>query len=236
MNAVNTSVPAGVFDLVGQSGLLVQLVLLLLASTSVLCWAIIWLKSKLLRTATAENERFLDLFWKGKTLEEIYHKTEAVPEAPLSRVYRAGYKELARLSPPEAPPGSSPGLEEVDSVARALSRSSQQELMELEKHLSWLATTASAAPFVGLFGTVWGIMNSFHQIGATGSANLAVVAPGISEALIATAVGLAAAIPAVIAYNYFVNRLKKIAIDLDSFSKDLLNIVQRKLILDGRKK
>jgi biopolymer transport protein TolQ len=115
----------------------------------------------------------------------------------------------------------------MESVQRTLSRTSNEQISNLEKNLNWLATTASAAPFVGLFGTVLGIMNAFHSIAATGAANLAIVAPGISEALITTATGIGAAIPAVIAYNYFIGEIKKVAVDIEYFSQDFISIIQR---------
>ncbi|MGE0614650.1 MAG: MotA/TolQ/ExbB proton channel family protein, partial [Bacteriovoracia bacterium] len=150
---------------------------------------------------------------------------------PVAKVFRSGYKELQKLSLTERNGGT---FQEVDNVNRALVRASMHEMSNMEKYLSWLATTASASPFVGLFGTVWGIMNSFQRIGTAETVNLAVVAPGISEALIATAVGLAAAIPAVIAYNHFVNHVKKIGVDVDNFSNDFLNIIQRGLMAGGK--
>ena len=121
-------------------------------------------------------------------------------------------------------------MPEVSNIQRALNRTHALEIDEFEKYVDWLASTASAAPFVGLFGTVWGIMNSFQNIGAMGSASLAVVAPGISEALIATAVGLAAAIPAAIFYNYLINKIKRMSLDIESFSQEFLNMVQRSLL------
>ena len=139
----------------------------------------------------------------------------------------AGFKELQKLTSTERTTG---GRQEVDNIQRALMRAGNSAVENLEKNVSILATTASAAPFVGLFGTVWGIMNSFLGIGQTGQANLAVVAPGISEALIATAVGLGAAIPAVVAYNHFAAKIKRLATDMDCFSNDFLNIVQRGLM------
>ena len=133
-------------------------------------------------------------------------------------------KELKRLSNTELEAIRHEG---VENVHRALLRASNTEIAALERQVGWLATTASAAPFIGLFGTVWGIMNSFQNIGATGAANLAVVAPGISEALITTATGIGAAIPAVIAYNHFAGQIKRLATDMDCFAHDFLNIVQR---------
>lgn len=223
----------GILDLVSQSGFMVKLVLFALVAASVLCWAIILTKSREVRMALRKNKVFLDLFWNSKNLEEIYTKTEKMIRCPVANVFRAGYRELKKLNAGEKATIDA-GLE-VENIQRALARTLQTETGALEKYVSILATTASAAPFVGLFGTVWGIMNSFHSIGSSGSANLAVVAPGISEALIATAVGLAAAIPAVIAYNHFIGRIRKVTLDMDCFSNDLLNIIQRSFLSGKRK-
>lgn len=222
----------GVLDLVLSSGLVVQMVLLFLLAASVFCWTIIITKWRFLKGAGAENSSFLTVFWHGKSIEEIFTKSDKYPRSPVANVFKSGFKELKKLTGAE---NKSLDVDAVDNISRALARASTSEIATLERHISWLATTASAAPFVGLFGTVWGIMNSFQGIGATGSANLAVVAPGISEALIATAVGLAAAIPAVIAYNHFVGQIKKMAVDMDCFAQDFLNIVNRS-ILSGPKK
>lgn len=224
--------PSGVLDLIMASGLVVKLVLILLLFASVVSWAIIFSKWRLMKLALHENATFLKVFWSAKNIDEIYEKTEKYDRSPIASVFKSGFKELKKLSSSE-----SRGLDSdsVDNVSRALMRASTSEIAGLEKHVSWLATTASGAPFVGLFGTVWGIMNSFQNIGASGTANLAVVAPGISEALIATAVGLAAAIPAVIAYNYFAGQIKRVAVDMDCFAQDFLNIVQRSVLGSSRK-
>lgn len=221
----------GIFDLISHSGPMAKFVLLLLMSASVLSWAIIFFKWKLLKQAQLENAQFLNMFWNGKSIEEIFLKSEKYDQSPVANVFRSGVKELKKLTGADGRAVDEGG---VHNVSRALSRASQNEMSALEKHVSWLATTASAAPFVGLFGTVWGIMNSFQSIGATGAASLAVVAPGISEALITTATGIGAAIPAVIGYNMFSNQIRKVAIDMDCFAQDFLNIVQRSAL--GTKK
>src|SRR5262249_47311160 len=143
---------------------------------------------------------FLNVFWHGKNIEEIFAKSEKFPASPVATVFKAGVKELKKVNSSDSDADSAG---KIDNIHRALLRSSTAEVAALETSLGWLATTASAAPFIGLFGTVWGIMNSFQSIGATGAANLATVGPGISEALITTATGIAAAIPAVVAYNHF---------------------------------
>ncbi len=206
----------GILELVLEAGFAAKMVLLLLMAVSVYCWAIILMKWRILRHAMTENTKFLNLFWHGKGIEEVFSKSEKFTRSPVAAVFRSGYREMKKGSE-----------DNVDNVARALMRASNSEVASLERHIAWLATTASAAPFVGLFGTVWGIMVSFQNIGATGAANLAVVAPGISEALVATAAGIGAAIPAVVGYNYFVGQIKRLAIDMDCFSQDFLNIIQR---------
>lgn len=221
-----------ILQLLWQAGWVVKLVLLALTGASVMCWAIILVKGRTLRQAQRSEASFLQVFWASKSLEEIFSKSDQFPHAPSAQVFKSGFKELQKLSSTDRTPG---GAMEVGNVQRALHRTHASVIAGLEKRLGWLATTASAAPFVGLFGTVWGIMTSFQMIGATGAASLAVVAPGISEALIATAVGLAAAIPAVIAYNHFVQKIRRVAVDLDGFCQDFLNIVQRGLLAGGRK-
>lgn len=219
-----TQTSLSAIDLIAQAGPMVQFVLLLLLFASVFCWAIIILKIKALKKAKEENDAFLAKFWKSKSLEQVSSDAEKFSHSPVASLFLSGFKELKKLSLTDR---TQEGEQEVENIGRALARASNSEVTTLDKHVSWLATTASAAPFVGLFGTVWGIMNSFQNIGATGAANLAVVAPGISEALIATAMGLAAAIPAAVAYNYFVHQIKRMVIDMDCFSQDFLNIVQR---------
>lgn len=225
---MHSSVPAttslGLVDLVLSAGLMGKLVLLLLLGISVFCWAVILAKWKALKLAQSENANFLSFFWQSKSMDEIFSRVDQYAKAPVASVFRSGMKELRKL-----PGGSEPAVAslEMENIARSLTRSSNEEIAHLEKYVTWLATTASSAPFIGLFGTVWGIMTSFQRIGASGAANLAVVAPGISEALIATAAGIGAAIPAAVFYNYFLNRIKRIALDIDGFNQDFLNIVRR---------
>ncbi len=229
MNTAPHSLSA--WSLIEQASPLVKFILLMLLSASVLTWAIIILKIKLIKTSKAGNSFFLEIFWNAKSLEEIQQQVETIPYSPIAHVFSAGYKELRKLPANERTENGTP---EISNIERALNRSHANEVDLLEKYMEWLATTASAAPFVGLFGTVWGIMSSFQNIGATGSASLSVVAPGISEALIATAVGLAAAIPAVIAYNSLLNKMNRISLDIESFSQDFLNMIQRSLLSHKR--
>jgi biopolymer transport protein TolQ len=220
-------VSLGVLDLIGQAGPVAKLVLLALLGASVVCWGVIFSKWFALKRANLENGEFLEIFWGSKTIDEIVEKTAKLVSSPVASVFRSGVKELKKLSSEEL---SNVGVEKIDNIQRALFRASTSEVTTLEKNVGLLATTASAAPFVGLFGTVWGIMNSFQSIGASGSANLAVVAPGISEALITTAMGIAAAIPAVIAYNHFAGQIRRVAVEMEGFSQDFVNIVQRSVL------
>jgi biopolymer transport protein TolQ len=228
MNTTATAPNLSAWSLIADSSSLVKLILLLLLFASVLTWAIIFTKMKLLKNAKIENDAFLELFWNSKTLDEVQNEIDGYPQSPIAKVFQSGFKELRKLPVSDR---TLDGTPEVSNIERALNRTHAVEMDELEKYLDWLASTASAAPFVGLFGTVWGIMNSFQNIGAMGSASLAVVAPGISEALISTAVGLAAAIPAAIFYNYLLSRVKRVSLDLDTFSQDFLNMIQRSLLV-----
>ena len=209
----------------------VKLTLLTLIGMSIACWFIIGTKAVRLQQATRQSAKFLDAFWSKQDgnkwsperLETIYAQIGALGGSPLARVFHAGYVELAKITQGER--AASAG--DLESVERALKRASGNEMTTLENQLPVLATTGSVGPFIGLFGTVWGIMSSFLAIGAQHGATLDVVAPGIAEALIATAVGLLAAIPAVMAYNYFVRRIRVLESETDAFAADLLNIVKR---------
>lgn len=216
----------GIWESVTHSGPIGLATLLLLVLFSVVSWAIIVQKAIYLRRAARTSDAFLDAFWKSKRLDQMYEKSEEFLKSPVCQVFRSGYVELARLKKrgSDGAEGLGGGIENVE---RALRRSQNAELTALESLTPFLATVGSTAPFIGLFGTVWGIMKAFRDIGSQGSANLATVAPGISEALIATAAGLAAAIPAVMAYNWFVSRIRVIETDMDAFGADFLNIVKR---------
>ncbi|MEK6706052.1 MAG: protein TolQ [Bdellovibrionota bacterium] len=217
----------GIVTLISDSGPVAKIVLLCLLAASIICWGVMLAKWNRIRRARKQDSEFLAVFWHGKTMDEILVKIDKLNSSPVAAVFKEGTKELKKFSAAE---NKNSQAEKVDNIKRAMTKGSTLEIADLEKHINWLATTASAAPFIGLFGTVWGIMTSFQGIGATGSANLAVVAPGISEALITTATGIAAAIPAVVGYNYFVGQIKRIALDMECFSQDFLNIVQRNVI------
>lgn len=218
-------------DLVLQAGPVVKLVLLILIYFSLVSWAIIFYKFRVIQQAIKDSDRFLDFFWAKKRFDIIGQGVRDFTNSPLAILFREGYHELLQFKK-----RSSTGVESDElsadlggtgNVARALRRATTQETHRLEKYLTFLATTGSTAPFIGLFGTVWGIMDAFHGIGQTGSASLAVVAPGISEALVATAIGLAAAIPAVMGYNHFLNKVNVLIGEMDNFSQEFLNIVER---------
>ncbi len=215
-------------DLIAGAGLVVKLVLLVLVYFSVVSWTIIFFKLRVVHKATRDSERFLDFFWSKKRFDIIHQGVGEFASSPLTVLFREGYQELARTQKRQDGDDVIPAAElgRVENVARALRRATTQETQRLEKFLTFLATTGSTAPFIGLFGTVWGIMDAFRNIGQTGSASLAVVAPGISEALVATAIGLVAAIPAVVAYNHFVNKVNVLTGEMDNFSQEFLNIVE----------
>lgn len=224
--AANNSM--NMLDLVLHSGPTAKLVFLSLMLCSVFSWAIILSKRRTLRIAHDSSQAFLKMFWQAQDLEEIFLKSDAFARAPIGQMFRSGFRELKKLSAQSANILQEPAA--LDNISRALSRTTMTELESLEVRVGILATIASAAPFIGLFGTVWGIMDSFQSIGLTGSANLAVVAPGISEALVNTAAGLFAAIPALVAYNLFQGRLKSMGVLMDTFHQDLLNLIQRSIL------
>lgn len=207
---MNTSV----FQLILQAGLVVKGVLIILLFFSVVSWAIIFFKQKYFSKANKESELFLRAYRVNRNPKGLYQATKNLSLSPMANVFKAVYTDELIKDPGE--------------IKRLLRRYETLESVKLEKYLNFLATTGSTTPFIGLFGTVWGIMNSFHGIGSAGSASLAVVAPGIAEALIATAVGLAAAIPAVIAYNYYLSMARKMIVEMEDFSEDLLELFKRK--------
>jgi biopolymer transport protein TolQ len=220
-----------VLDLVRGSGLVVQAILYLLVLFSVVSWGIIAQKYRQIRRAKRESDKFIEIFWERRNLSSIHDASRELTASPVGQVFRSGYEELVRVSrsKKEGSPGENltTELSGVDNVSRAMKRATSVETTKMEKNCSFLATTASSAPFVGLFGTVWGIMDAFRGLSVTHSSSIQAVAPGIAEALIATAVGLAAAIPALMAYNYFVQQIKFIAVEMDNFQHEFLNIAER---------
>jgi biopolymer transport protein TolQ len=237
MNALN---------LILQSGLVAKGVIAVLLLFSLASWTIIFLKCRSLRRVDRQDERFLKLFREGKQLASMYEDSRRLPQSPLAALYREGYRELSYTVKGNPGPAGQPGGEGAGKaaeippedmlarLARTLRHASLREISGLERSLIFLATTGNITPFIGLFGTVWGIMDAFHGIGMTGSANLGAVAPGIAEALITTAAGLAVAIPGVIGYNYFLNRIKGAATRMDLFGLEFLGTAERIIHRVGR--
>jgi biopolymer transport protein TolQ len=218
-------------EMVTHSGPAVAGVLLLLVFASLASWSIIFRKALHLRRAREQSAHFLEAFWKSKRLDQIFKTAEELPLSPVAQVFRAGYVELSKVSQgqPQNEASMHDQLGGFENVERALGRAANAELTLLEATIPFLGTTAAAAPFVGLFGTVWGIMGAFRDIYQVGNANLATVARPISEALIATAVGLFAAVPALVAYNAFNSRIRVLENEMRNFTADFLNIIKRHL-------
>ncbi len=227
--AQTTAFSTGVFGLIAQSGWVGRSVLLVLLMLSLASWAIIIYKTVVLRRAHAQSDTFLQVFRKSSKFSEVNSVCVQLRGSPLVGVFQAGYLEVNQQvrGGSSAPAQGKPTVRSLESLSRSLVRAATVEGTRLERRLSFLATTASVSPFVGLFGTVWGIMDAFGDIGRMGSANLAVVAPGISEALITTAMGLLAAIPAAVAFNLFSSRVKVLNAMMDDFALEFLNIVER---------
>lgn len=213
------------FKLILQASPVVQGVLIILLFFSVFSWAVIFFKRNTLKAAAVRSKKFLEVFHKSQNLSEVNEAAKKHKASPLAVLFQAGYRELAYLSKGNPQPGITPT--KLESLNRALVRASNGEISRLEKMMIFLATTGSVTPFIGLFGTVWGIMNSFTQLGVVGVATLDTVAPGIAEALIATALGLFAAIPAVVFYNLYLQRIKSVITQMEDFSLEFLNIVER---------
>ena len=233
LTSTNVAVQMGGIESLLQASFIVQIVLLILISLSILSWAIGWAKYRQFKIVKEANELFDQQFFKMNSLDDMFQKMTAHNNSSHARVFKAAYLEMKKIA--ESPLLSknnpteteTPQLFGIDNLERAMRKTIENEMSDMESRLTVLASTGSTGPFIGLFGTVWGIMGSFHKIGQTGSASLAVVAPGISEALITTAIGLVAAIPAVIMYNHYVSAIRKEEINLNNFSSDFLNVVKR---------
>ena len=223
------SLTAGVVELVVNAGPVAKLVLIVLLFFSIVSWALIVEKWWHFRRIRKQTVGFVKIFREARRPAVVLGAAKKFRDSPLAHMYGAAYQELPGMGEGADRAADEEELtpERLEAVHRALRRTAALEGSKLERYLPFLATTASSTPFIGLFGTVWGIMAAFHGIGRQGSASLAVVAPGISEALIATAAGLAAAIPAVIGYNYFVARVRSWTIEMDGFTLDFLNILTR---------
>ena len=219
----------GILDLVTGAGPVVQIVLYLLVLFSVVSWGVILYKFRHVREAKRQSARFIELFWESRNLASIHESSQELQASPVAHVFVAGYEELLRVSRRNAAEteGLTTDLSGVDNVARAMKRAANVELTKLEQALTFLATTSGSTPFIGLFGTVWGIMNAFRGLSVTRSSTIQAVAPGIAEALIATAAGLVAAIPALIAYNHFLQEIRVLTADMENFTQEFLNIAER---------
>jgi len=227
-----TTETIGLFYMLSDAGPVVKAVMLLLLFFSITSWAIIFIKYRYIRKAFKESADFTDIFWQCQNLSDAFSKAKSLRSSPAARIFIAAYMEMARSESKDnkniqQKRTDNSFFQIVGSIKRSLSRSIGVETRRLVQLVPFLATAGNTAPFIGLFGTVWGIMGTFHEIGLSGSASLAVVAPGISEALIATAAGLAVAIPSVIAYNYFTDKIRALDSEWQSYSADLLNIMER---------
>ncbi len=214
-----------VFKLIADASFVVQLILFALILFSVFSWAIIIFKRRTLRLSAVQSRKFLSVFRKSRDLEDVNQAARKYQASPLAAMFESGFREIALLS--KRNPSAPSKAERMENVERALQRVSNAEVAKMERMMSFLATTGSVTPFIGLFGTVWGIMDAFQRIGVLRSASLVTVAPGIAEALIATAAGLFAAVPAVIAYNFFLHRIKDLITEMEDFSLEFLNIADR---------
>jgi biopolymer transport protein TolQ len=215
-----------VWQLLANTGLVARIVLFILLAFSILSWAIILQKYGSFKAARRESTEFLKVFRQSKKLSEIRAYCRNLKQSPLPEVFQAGYREIESQAVVTENPGK-PRIRSVEAVRRALQIGASSELSRLENWLTWLATTGAVTPFIGLFGTVWGIIDAFHGMGTAGTASLRSVAPGISVALITTAAGLFAAIPAVIAYNIFLQRIKEFGTQMDDFALEFLNMTER---------
>jgi biopolymer transport protein TolQ len=217
-----------------STNIVVKLVLLILFFFSLASWAIIFYKLNYLNKAKKEDKEFLDLFWESKRLDYVYTAAKNFNYSPVASMFNATYKELVDIKKKSEEKdklfGKENNGENKAYIERALKKSQLSSIAKLEISLPFLATVGSTAPFIGLFGTVWGIMTSFESIEKAGTAGLAIVAPGIADSLIATAAGLFAAIPAVIAYNYYSNKVRVIANETIDFAYEFMTIIERQIL------
>ena len=227
-SAASNAFGGGALGFLKHSGPTAIAVIVLLMIFSFVSFGIIISKWTTLARAARESRRFLDVFRKSQKFSEVNAVANQLTYSPLVGMFQAGYQEInQQVRPAAAGAAQRPSIRSLDAVSRALARAASVEETRLEKRLSFLASTASVSPFIGLFGTVWGIMNAFGEIGRQGSANLAIVAPGISEALITTAARLFAAIPAALFFNYFSDRVKALSATMDDFAMEFISMVER---------
>ena len=233
------AIPSSSIDIIYSilhANILVQITFVILIFMSIFSWGIILTKRKMFRMTEIYNAPFQDIFQKASNFQNIYEISMKYQKSSLATIFRTGYKELQRISKSKL--AETQASEEglfigIDNLERSLHKAVSNEISAMEEKLSFLATTGSVSPFIGLFGTVFGIMDAFQKIGQMGSASLVVVAPGISEALIATGVGLFAAIPASVFYNQYVNKIRKLEIEFSNFTVDFLNIAKRNFFKDS---
>jgi biopolymer transport protein TolQ len=214
------------WSLIVNADPVVKAVMLVLICFSLISWAIILQRVLVLRKAWSQSSAFLERFWNTTSLEQANQEVGRYPDSPVALAFAAGYRELVKLNEAATASGK-PTLGATENVGRSLRKAASEQMTRLERTIPFLASVGSSAPFIGLFGTVWGILRAFQEIGARGTTSIAEVGPFIAEALIATAVGLFAAIPAVLFFNYFATRLKILAREVNHFSADFLNLVER---------
>lgn len=217
-------------ELIWAAGPMVKFVIFILVMFSILSWSLIVFKGVKIHSSLRLSREFTKEFWESHSLNELNQKSKSMPSSPLLEIFKLGYLELIKITQlqnKQEPDVFAREFSGIANIQRAMNKAKLTARTELEREVPLLATIGTSSPFIGLVGTVWGIVDAFHGIGLTGSANLATVAPGIAEALIATAVGLIAAIPAVIAYNLFVSKIKAIYGEMEAFSSDFLNIIER---------
>ncbi|MDR1608841.1 MAG: protein TolQ [Deltaproteobacteria bacterium] len=224
-NLAGSGVESEILSMILKSGPMVKSIMAMLLLASIISWAITFFKFFQLSRAIRQSERFLNSFWKSRSLPNLFSEASDYGASHIAHIYRVGYQELGRVHKAKLETRVA-----MENVQRALRRAASSESVRLYRNLPFLASCGNATPFIGLFGTVWGIMGSFHEIGLKGTANLANVAPGISEALVATAAGLATAIPAVIFYNYFNSRIRIQESEMNNFMADFVNILERDLL------
>ncbi len=236
LEAINGSFQGSMVEMVINAGPVAKAVLLILLIFSIISWSIMLQKMLIFRKARNESKKFRKVFSKGGSLNNTYASSRFLRNSHIANIFISGYLDIVSLQKHSKddllPEEIKQSLKKVDiqALQRALDKAELQEISRLEKGLSFLATTGSTTPFIGLFGTVWGIMDAFRAIGLKGSASIGGVAPGISEALIATAAGLAAAIPAVIGYNHFNNKVNVVTSEMDEFSLEFLSVIERGIL------
>jgi biopolymer transport protein TolQ len=216
-----------IVDLFLQTGAVAKTVIAILVLFSILSWAVILSKWRIIKRARTQGERFTRAFRKSQRLQEIASVAEQFRPSPLVGVFEGAVAEFKRQM------GTTGAVHSSVSIQRAMQIASSEEITRLERNVPWLAITGAVTPFIGLFGTVWGIIDAFHGLGTAGAATLRAVAPGISEALITTAAGLAAAIPAVIAYNLIIGSIRELAARNDDFALEMLNLIERQQVQQG---